>query len=205
MPLEPVAIPKTLRELSHSPTAERAIDTANEQIERFMLADEHFFSNFVTCDFHLVDLALTWIHQNHLLAGNRCCEFGSGFGVVTMLAALQGMDSVGIEIEPVLVAESRAVAEQLNIKTQFFSGSFVPRDMPGIEELSTEVENVDTREDDVYDQMGIEIDEFDLFFAYPWPGENFFFESVFEHGAAVGAMLLTYNGREGVKLLRKVA
>jgi hypothetical protein len=48
------------------------------------------------------------------------------------------------------------------------------------------------------------INDFDLFFAFPWPGEHVFFETVFEACTADGALLLTYRGREGMNLTRKV-
>jgi len=50
----------------------------------------------------------------------------------------------------------------------------------------------------------LEMDEFDLFFAFPWPGEHQFFEAVFQAAAADNALLLTYRGRDGMHLLRKV-
>ncbi len=92
-----------------------------------MLADQSVIENFVTCDFHLLDQALTWIQQNHLMTGNRFCELGSGFGVATMLAAIRGLEAVGIEIEPVLVEQSSQLAEDLDVDAKFFSGSFIPR------------------------------------------------------------------------------
>ena len=48
------------------------------------------------------------------------------------------------------------------------------------------------------------MNDFDLFFAFPWPGEHVFFEAVFDDSAADGALLLTYRGREGMSLTRKV-
>ena len=47
------------------------------------------------------------------------------------------------------------------------------------------------------------MDEFDLMFAFPWPGESGFFEAVFDAGAASGALLMTYRGRDGVNVVRK--
>ena len=44
----------------------------------------------------------------------------------------------------------------------------------------------------------------DVVFSYPWPGEEQVIFDVFEASAAVGALLLTYHGQEGMKLQRKV-
>ncbi|MDA9857563.1 hypothetical protein N9D23_05535 [Rubripirellula sp.] len=201
MTLQTIDIPDSINRLPYAKGAEHLIDTANDAIEAFMLADQTVIENFVTCDFHLLDQAITWIEQNHLLAGNRFCEFGAGFGVGAMLAALRGMESVGIEIEPRLVEQANQVAARLGNAADFYCGSFVPRGVEGLAEIAAEVENVSTEEDDIYESIGRELNEFDLFFAFPWPGEHGFFEAVFEACAAKGALLLTYRGREGMNLV----
>lgn len=203
MALQPIEIPSDINQISHSPEASRLIDLANERIESFMLADELVIENFVPCDFHLLDQALTWIEQNQLLTGRRCCEFGSGFGLAALLTSLRGMESVGIEIESVLVDQASRLADELNLSAKFFCGSFVPRGIDRIDELGREVENVATHEGDVYEEIGLDLDDFDLFFAFPWPGEHHFFEAVFESGAAVNSLLLSYRGRNGMHLVRK--
>ncbi len=203
MPLQSIAVPETIHEILLPQTEADLIDDANDRIEAFMLADQEVIENFVTCDFHLVAQSLHWITENHLLAGNRFCELGSGFGVVTMLAAQLQMESVGIEIESVLVEQSQSLADDLGVAANFFRGSFVPRGA-GVLELGSEMKNVTVDEDDVYDEIGLGMDEFDLFFAFPWPGEHTFFEAVFNACAADGSLLLTYRGREGMNLVRKI-
>ena len=69
--------------------------------------------------------------------------------------------------------------------------------------MDREIRNVTIEEDDVYREIGLAMDDFDLFFAFPWPGEQVFFERVVEKWAASGAMLLTYRGRDGMQLQRK--
>ncbi|MGB7347168.1 MAG: hypothetical protein WBD20_23295 [Pirellulaceae bacterium] len=201
--LQPIDIPDSIKQIDLGQTCERLIDTANDRIESFMLSDQKVIPNFVTCDFHLLAQALRWIDENHLCAGNRFMEWGSGFGVGVLLAALNGKESVGIEIEQVLCDEASRLSDAVDVRADFYCGSFVPHDVPGLLELSAEVKNVDTHEDDMYEYIGLEIEDFDLVFAFPWPGENGFFEAVFEACAADGALLLTYRGREGMHLLRK--
>lgn len=203
MTLTPIDIPDSIKQLPYFDGAETLIDEVNEAIEAFMLADETVIENFVPCDFHMVDQALTWMEQNHWLVGNRFCEFGSGFGAAAMLASLRGMESCGIEIEERLVDEATTVAARLDNNARFYQGSFVPRGVDGLEAIASEVKNVDTHEDDVYDEIGLDISDFDLFFAFPWPGEHPFFERVFEAGASDGSLLLSYRGRDGMHLLRK--
>ncbi|HBE67274.1 MAG TPA: hypothetical protein DDW52_03905 [Planctomycetaceae bacterium] len=204
MALTEIPVPDTITQIVISPDAERLIDFANERIEAFMLGEETVSENFVPCDFHLLDQALTWIEQGHLLAGNRFCELGSGFGVAALLAAQRGLEAVGIEVETNLVEQACRLAETLKLSAEFYTGSFVPREISGILDLGSDIEHVETFEGDVYNEIGLEMDEFDLFFAFPWPGEHQFFEAVFQAAAADNALLLTYRGRDGMHLLRKV-
>lgn len=204
MPLQRIEIPDEFQQLGHSAAARNLIAVASDRIEAFMSDNDSVTENFVRCDFDLVDQSLTWIEQNHLLTGRRFCELGSGFGVAAMLASLHGLESVGIEIESDLVDQSNDLADDQDLPAEFYCGSFVPRGLSGIVELGSEVEHVETHEDDVYDEIGLEMDDFDLFFAFPWPGEEHFFEAVFDSGAASQSMLLTFRGRDGMHLVRKV-
>lgn len=203
MSLQPIPIGGAVKDLPYIDHAEDLIDIANEAVEAFMLADFDVIENFVTCDFHLLDQTLSWIQTNHLLTGNRFCEWGAGFGVATMLAALRGMQAVGIEIESRLVAQAEQVAEAVDSTARFYQGSFVPRGVEGLAEIAGEFKNVDTDEGDVYDEIGWELSDFDLIFVFPWPGEERFFEHIFAACAADGALLLSYHGREGMRLLRQ--
>ena len=202
--LQEIDIPDSIRQDSQNPAAEALIDQANGAIEAFMLRDQEVIENFVTCDFALADHALQWILENHLSTGQRFCELGSGFGVVTLLASLAGMEAIGIEIEQVLVDECIDLSERLAIEAEFYCGSFIPRNsLEGIE-FDRDIKNVSTEEGDVYREVGLSMSDFDLFFAFPWPGEHVFFEQVFDEWAAVGSLLLTYRGRDGMHLIRKV-
>jgi hypothetical protein len=212
MTFQPIEIPESLSKLVLPEAANELIDQVNESIEAFMLASDRVIENFVTCDFHLVGQALMWIHQNQLCAGNRFCELGSGIGGATLLAAMDhpmpAMESIGIEIEPELTDQSielsTSLGNLLSGSVDFYCGSFVPRDDLDFSELDREIENVVTDSGDVFDEVGLAMDDFDLFFAFPWPGESSFFETVVDQCAANGALLLTYGGREGMKLLRKI-
>ena len=46
-------------------------------------------------------------------------------------------------------------------------------------------------------------DDFDVIFAYPWPGEEDVIMQLFDRYAAVGALLLTYHGIEELRIRRK--
>ena len=55
-----------------------------------------------------------------------------------------------------------------------------------------------------YDELGMDLSDMDLVFAYPWPGEEGLIEALFDAFAAEGALLLTYHGMNEMKLQRKV-
>ena len=204
MTLEPLNIPASVANREHTAVAAELMALAHQRIDSYLDSSEPTIHNFVPCDFELVDQTLGWLTQNHLLTGPNFCELGSGFGVTTLLASLHGMNAVGIEREPTLVTQANTLAVHFFPDSPFYCGSFIPRGIDDILELASEVEHVSTEEDDIYEEIGIASEEFDLFFAFPWPGEAHFFESVFQSIASNGACLLTYEGREGMKLVRKL-
>jgi hypothetical protein len=49
----------------------------------------------------------------------------------------------------------------------------------------------------------LDLDDFALVYAYPWPGEDDFHEFVFDRYAASGALLMLFCGPNDVRLWRK--
>jgi hypothetical protein len=160
---------------------------------------------FVPSDFRMVDACLRWIVERQLSAGQAFCEWGSGFGVITLLAALHDFDACGIEVEQLLVDEARQLAEDFDIAAQFGHGSAIPPGKEKLEKFLVEQSLVDTDSPDAYDELGLEIDDFDLIFVFPWPGEEPFWETLFDQSAADGALLLTYHGLNDLRLQRRSA
>jgi hypothetical protein len=159
---------------------------------------------FVPSDFELAYRGLATINADHLATGGRLLEWGSGFGVVSCLAVLVGFDAVGIEIEPPLVRVAESLAREHGIATQFACGSFIPQGTEPHIELSGDVNWLTTHGNDGYEELELEPDDFDVIYAYPWPGEEQVLFDLFADCAAVGALLLTYHGQEGLRLQRKV-
>ena len=166
-------------------------------------------TGFVPSDFKTVYHALRAITEANLAPGTSLCEWGSGFGVVASLAAMLEFTACGIEIERDLVDASRRLAEDFGLAVEFVHGSFIP---PGAEACAEEAyaeNNVGyswlvTDADDGYDELGLDPDDFDVVFAYPWPGEEYLIMSLFEKYAAEEALLLMYDQFNSVRLLRKV-
>ncbi|GAA5508865.1 hypothetical protein [Novipirellula caenicola] len=179
------------------------IEEANSRVDAFTRNRRDTIHNFVVSDFELVGAAIRWLVENRLACGESFLEWGSGFGVVTMLAAIEGMDAVGIEVEQDLIDQSRRLADDFDIDAEFVEGSFLPEDRSIIESIIHDFENVDIDSPSAYERLGKSIDEFDLIFAFPWPGEQQYFAAIFDQFAADGALLLTYDGRNQLRLQRR--
>ena len=159
---------------------------------------------FVPSNFDLVYRALAELNRSNLTTGQRFVEWGSGLGVVACLASCAGFDSVGIEIEPKLVEMAKEIARDHKIDVQFACGSFVPDGLEPRVDWAGGVAWLSTNGPDGHEELELDPDDFDVVFAYPWPGEEQVIFDLFADVAAVGALLLTYHGIDGVKLQRKV-
>lgn len=165
-------------------------------------------AGFVPSDYELVYRALRALKNpgaaSTILPGNSFCEWGSGFGVIALLAAMVGFDSTGIEIDARLVDASQALARDHHLAVELVQGSYVP-DGHACEEDFDE-SHVMTLEQGraAYEELGLEPDDFDCIFAYPWPGEDDVVTAIFDRYAARGAVLLTFHGQDGFLVRRKV-
>jgi hypothetical protein len=176
---------------------------ATRRIRRFQR--EHRIPSFVPSDYQRTYHALRALTTGDLIPGDQFCEWGSGFGVVTCLAAILGFDARGIEIEVELADAAQELADDFGLSAEFVRGSFIP--CPGRAEAAAagSFAWLTTGESGAYQQLGLGPDEFDLIFAYPWPDEERVTDNLFEHYAAEGAVLLTYHGVEDLRFRRKLA
>lgn len=186
------------------PGVAKFIADAQSRIEAFVEAHlNEPVHSFVPSDFSMVYGALRHVADTHLAAGPLFCEWGSGAGVVTCLAAMTGFDACGIEFETDLVDLSVRLARHYHLRAGFCHGNFIPHRGQKIAEQVSEFEWLAIGGPDPYDQMDLEINDFDVIFAYPWPGEERVIERLFDCFAADGALLMTYNGAEGIRLFRR--
>jgi hypothetical protein len=177
---------------------------AKLRLQEFDAAFQASIPAFVPSDFEQAYHALTWIQTTHLATGRRFLEWGSGIGAVTCLASLAGFDAIGIEIEPPLVEIAESLAQDHAIDVEFACGSYVPTGAESLVDILGEVTWLRTDGPDGYVDLGLDPDDFDVIFAYPWPGEEQVIFDLFGHSAAVGALLLTYHSQDGLRLKRKV-
>ncbi len=159
---------------------------------------------FVPSNFQVAYRALAEIRASNLATGRRFIEWGSGIGVVACLASSLDFDAVGIEIEPKLVAIAQQLAGDHGIQVQFAVGSFVPDGVVPRVDWVDGVAWLTTEGVDGHEELELDPDDFDVVFAYPWPGEEQVIFDLFADTASVGSLLLTYHGIDGVRLQRKV-
>lgn len=204
MPLQPLKL--DIPEATLPADVADFLDEANLRIEDFIAERRVRISGFVPSDFDRVYAALEAVSDQRFATGDVFCEWGSGFGVVAMLAAALEFQAYGIEIEQSLVDGARQLAEDFDLPVDFIVGSFVPHGGEHIaEQLDTgEYAWLSTHADSAYAQLGMAPGDFDVIYAFPWPGEEDIILSLFEEFASVGALLLTFGQIEGVQVRRKV-
>lgn len=178
--------------------AERRIETYQHRV-----AKEGRSTPFIPSDYVVVYQWLRAIAQKNLATGDAFLEWGSGFGVIAMLAETLGFEAYGIESEPDLVAQAEELARDLGSDAVFACGSFIPEGGESLVDDLDDVERLDLAAAPAFDDLDRGPRDFDLVFGYPWPGHDRFLEDLFDHFASPGALLLMYRGLEDVRLYRK--
>ena len=188
---------KVTLEFDQHPVPDIVQAFVDDWIERTSAAREEFDTTapeFVPSDALRVYHSGLAIRDQRLATGNRFCEWGSGLGAAAAVASLAGFDACGIEIIEELVEASRELLTTHDIPAAIFQGSFKP---PG----AYEHEMRDSPEfEGEFDFHPV---HFDTIFAYPWPGEIDVVMRIFRRYAPAGALLLTYHGREGIRVHRQ--
>ena len=158
---------------------------------------------FLAGDYALVYSALRQLEATEGAAGKVFCEWGSGFGVITLLAATLGFRAFGIEVQEELVEEAQGLAEWAELSVEFAAGTFVPADaapQAGDEEGPSFLDNAGP---DGHELLGLSPTELDVVYCFPWPHEELLVERLFEECAAPGALYLTDRGDEQLVAFRK--
>ena len=182
------------------------LQEADVRIEQFIADRRVRISGFVPSDFVTVYHALNSVVDADVATGSMFCEWGSGFGIVAMMAAHFDFESYGIEIEGSLVEAAREMSDEFELPVEFIQGSFVPEGAESLLEGAnqSDVMWLSTESDEAYAEMGLTVRDFDLIYAFPWPGEEDMITNLFEQYASPGALLLTYGHLDGVRIRRKV-
>lgn len=187
---------------------------ANQRIdELFETERNRKVPRFIPCNDELLYHWLSAINESDLCLGKVYCEWGSGYGVGACLAALLGYESYGIEIEPSLIEESRKLAEDSDIPVTIIERDYMPEGFEcyegsgGAELIRPENYTYQDKSGlrPGYEGMDADLDEVDIFFIYPWPGEQEFVLEFFQAVAADGALCLIYLGDNEFGLYQKTA
>ena len=207
-----------LRELTPCPnTAEVPPDVARLFAEARRRCDEFFdaglgrrFPRYLPSDPSLVYAAMANLRSSGRLRGDVFCEWGCGIGVATCIASLIGFEAYGIEIETELADRATRLADDLGIPIEILNTSYLPEgyeqcDGVGGEDLL--VPEATTTFGEALDYPatypGLHAEDVDLFFVYPWPGQEQLMLSLFTVLASEGAVLLMYvDNREITAYLR---
>jgi len=108
-----------------------------------------------------------------LPARTRFVEWGSGFGVVTGLAALLGWEATGIEVDPEMATYARDLLQEYDVPAHIVC-----------DDVYTSPSNADA----------------DLIFSYPWPNLVEPTKEYFRLHAGANARLFLYEGPEDLSL-----
>ena len=203
-------IPYTLEECDLPPEVAAFIADADRRCDLFY--DQQLnkrFPRYVPSEPAQVYAALLHVTEQGLPLGKTFIEWCSGFGVATGFAALLGYEAHGIEIEETLVEKAEALITDHGLKAEFLPISYIADGLISYDALSGH----DIVRDESfghrtgmprYDGMEIDIEEVDLFFVYPWPGEQEMMLKLFDAVAGEGAILVAYYGDRYLCLYRKL-
>jgi hypothetical protein len=156
------------------------------------------FFNFVASDYEAVYRALIGL-QGH---AETVLEWGSGLGVVAIMAARLGFVAYGIEIEPELVDLAQGLAEKYDADVQFATGSYVPDEYCVDPQLVDSDFRTSFDDEPAYEELDMELRDFDVVFVYPWPDERALHQDIMRQCGGRQSLLLSFDVREGVFLER---
>jgi hypothetical protein len=192
LPAEGLPVPRDIRSF---------LREAERRIGQFQMTS--LCPGFVPSDFAGAYGVLRGIAETHLAPGGRFCEWGSGFGVVTCLAAMLGFEAYGIEVEADLVDAARRLADDFDLPVQFARDSFIPAGGEACLDAGGAFAWLTTDAGGAAEELDLAPDDFDVIFAYPWPDEERVTGDLFRRYAAVGAVLVTYHCAGEFRLRRK--
>jgi hypothetical protein len=166
------------------------------------------YPRYVASEPAQVYAALKHVRDEGLALGERFIEWGSGFGVATSLAAQLGFEATGIELEDGLVEIAESLAEKHQTGAEFIANTYIPEgyisyDHVGGSDIVPDDSFGYQTEPPRYDGMDIGLDEIDVFFVYPWPGEQEMMLKLFQSVASEDAILIAYYGDQEICIYRK--
>lgn len=155
------------------------------------------FERYVSADYEAV------FHSLLDLQGRMATfvEWGSGLGVVAIMASRMGFEAYGIEAEPELVDHSKRLAMKYGPQTRFAQGSFIPDEYELSPAAGDDVMRTIIDLPSGYEDLDMRLRDFDLIYSYPWPDENTLCQNILRQCARHDASFLSYAASEGMSLV----
>ncbi len=161
------------------------------------------FAGYVSADYAAILTSLQSFKQRSIATcPPTFLEWGSGLGVVTIMASQLGFDAYGIEVENELVDTAIDLAKRYGASPTFAVGSFIPTAFSANERLENMLQNTRDDQPAAYEQLDMDLRDFDLVYAYPWPEEHGVFRKIMRRFAAPHTYFLRYDAREGLSWSR---
>ena len=107
-----------------------------------------------------------------------------------------------MEAEDELVRLAEELCQQHGADVEFATGSFIPNEFSWQLDEGDEAHRTRADVAAAYDQLDMELRDFDLVYAYPWPDEHTLFRNIMRQCGGEHAILLSYDVREGIQLTR---
>lgn len=187
-----------------SPTVEKWLQAARERVQKYWdQFPQKPLSQYIECDFDLVAAAIQECCNKQMLDGKLFIEWGCGFGVITGVASVLGLDAIGVEAEAFLCEEGEKLFSAADVQAEIWNGNFLPDGSRELSEPEDPMVSLTHQLSAVYDDHDFALEDFAMVFVYPWPGEEHFLKLVFDSFARSGALLLLYRGPYQIELYRK--
>jgi hypothetical protein len=168
--------------------------------------DSPAFAGYVSADYLAVYHALIEFRdqQQSIRPGvtTKLLEWGSGLGVVTIMASRLGFAAFGIESESGLVRHAQTLAGRYAIDAKFSIGSFIPDEFNWTPESAQGIAGSTSTPLAAYPQLEFKLSEFELVYAYPWPAERKRFQKIVEQLGRPQACLMLFDAKSGIDLIR---
>jgi hypothetical protein len=135
--------------------------------------------------------------------GLRFLEWGSATGVITIAADLVGYEACGIELDADLVDTARKLAVRFGSDARFAAASFLPtgyvyRPSDGDGRIGTIGHG-----ESGYPLLQHPLEDFDVVYGYPWPGEEPMMHDLMKCYGGRGARLVIHGGTERIRVFRE--
>ncbi|MHC5063529.1 MAG: methyltransferase domain-containing protein [Planctomycetota bacterium] len=165
----------------------------------FVAESDNLYHPLVHADYLEVARALTHLRSD----ADRFLEWGSGVGTISIMADLLGYDAVGIEIDSRLIERAEDLAREFHSEVVFVQGSFVPEEFQEEPDFQSAEFIASGDGSSAYAQLGDKLSDFDLIYAFPWPGEEQLHIDIMRRHARADALLLLYASRDGLQIYRE--